>query len=546
MLKRVTSGFSALVLSLTSLFVFAPAIASAAVDVCTWDGSASLNWNTAANWTCATDGEAVPGAGDSLVFDNSDITSPNNQLENDISGGSFANITFQGDGAYSFSFEGNAFTLTGTITDDSTEARYPSIGNDMVIVGDKTLSIGSSSSLYLYGDLTGSGNITKTGAGYLYLGGNNAGHTGAVNVNGGSLGVSAGGLASTGGVTVNNTADISLTDCTVNTYTGSLTLDGASSIPSGEFKRPKFSVSNVCKGGGGLATEVYGVPATGDPIIFSGSLSLANDITFSSVASSNKFTGALYGKYKFIQEAGEASTVVIESSNNGSAMANGTYSAEIVTKTLADDLPESTVELSGRTVITINGKRSDVTVRSGGTLKGNGSVKALNVLAGGYVAPGNSPGCLSSNNLRIAGTYIVEIGGTAACTGYDQMKVTGTVDLTNGLISAAIVNKYQPVAGAKYTIIDNDGADKITGTLKDLAEGATFKTPSGTVLKISYVGGDGNDVTLTVVSVGTPDTGFGMLLNSPLTILAAATLAAGAILMMSRRLAPATAKRSRR
>src|SRR5690606_39240512 len=49
-----------------------------------------------------------------------------------------------------------------------------------------------------------------------------------------------------------------------------------------------------------------------------------------------------------------------------------------------------------------------------------------------------------------------------------------------------------------YTIIDNDGADAVTGTISGLAEGATITAGgNGTVLSASYTGGTGNDFTLT-------------------------------------------------
>lgn len=544
MLKRVTSGFSALVLSLTSLFVFAPAIASAAVDVCTWNGSVSLVWSNADNWDCATDTTSAPGAGDSLVFNNTGLLLSAMTLDNDIVGGSFANITFEGTGSNGFTVTGNAFALTGAIS-ITTENGYATFTAPVALSGDKTLSLDGFKTLTFAGNLTGSGAITKTGTGNLYLEGDNSEYSGAITISGGGLGASSKGLATSGGTTIANGANLGLNGCEPATYLGNITLTGASSRPSGEYPAAKlFTSSGPCTGGGGVE-ESYGNFTANNTTTISGNITLGSDITFSSYSKITKFTGAISGNHKMVIEAGNSATIVVESSANTSGMPNGTYKSETIQKTLTDT-STATLGIYGNTVVTVNGKRGNTTVIDGGTLKGSGTVGDLNVGTGAYLAPGNSPGCLSSSNLSMTGTYVVEIGGTAACTGYDQMKVTGTVDLTNGLISAAFVNKYQPVAGAKYTIIDNDGADKITGTLKDLAEGATFKTPSGTVLKISYVGGDGNDVTLTVVSVGTPDTGFGMLLNSPLTILAAATLAAGAILMMSRRLAPATAKRSRR
>lgn len=544
MVKRLISIASALLLSLSSLFVFAPMIASAAVDVCTWDGSTNTNWNTAANWTCATDGEAVPGTGDSLVFDNTGKTGAALTLNNDITGGSFNDITFSGTGIGQFTIGGNSLTLTGNISITS-DAGDAAIQAPLVISGDKTLNYDGY--LSLSGNLSGSGAITKSGTGTLVLDGDNSSYTGALTVNSGSVSATAKGLAGTGGRIFNAGSDLNWGDCDTSTYVGDITLNGASSVPTGPGGSagiPKLYTYTGCTAGGGGADETYGSAVRSGMITLNGYVSLGSDVTFNSYAKTTKITGAFTGNHKFVIDPGSAATLQVASDDNSSAMPNGTYTSEVLSKTLTDSTTTN-IGIFGNSVITINGKRGDTTVTEGATLKGNGTVGNLSVTAGGTVSPGNSPGCLSTSNLSLLGNYTIELSGTDACTGYDQLKVTGTVDVTNAIPTATFVNNYHPKANASYVVINNDGTDKVTGTFKDLAEGATFKTASGSVLKVSYVGGDGNDVTLTVISVGTPDTGFGMILNSPITVLAGATFAAGAILMMSRRMKPAT-KRARR
>lgn len=552
MLKRIVSGISAFIVSLSSLFVLAPTIARAAVDVCTWDGSSSLDWNTAANWTCATDGSAVPGTGDSLVFDNTGLSLSVMTLNNDITSGSFANITFAGTGSNYFTLSGNAFTLTGNIS-ITTENGSASIDTPMIITGSKTLDFDGYISMG--GNLSGSGSITNNGTGYLYLSGDNSSYAGTLTINGGSVGATAKGLAGTGGRVFNDGSTLYWTDCESTTLEGDITLNGASSRPEDSDEIPAipklYTSVGICGGGGG-ADEEYGsavIPNTVATI--SGNVSLGSDVTFNSFNKVTKLTGAFTGGHKFVVKPGSAATILVESEDNSSSMPNGTYISETLQKTLTDST-DASIGIFGNTVVTVSGTRGTTTVSDGGTLKGTGTVGDLYVTVNSFLAPGNSPGCLSSSNFDLSGEYQVEIGGNDACTGYDQLKVTGTVTLkattdgsTAGTIKASIVDSFKPVVGAKYTIISNDGADAVVGTFNDLAEGATFKTESGTVLKVSYVGGDGNDVVLTVITVGTPDTGFGLLLNNPLGLLAATSLAAGAILVMSRRLKPAT-KRARR
>jgi hypothetical protein len=52
--------------------------------------------------------------------------------------------------------------------------------------------------------------------------------------------------------------------------------------------------------------------------------------------------------------------------------------------------------------------------------------------------------------------------------------------------------------GQVFTVIDNTAAAPIAGTFHNLKEGKTI-TVNGSELQASYTGGDGNDLTLTVV-----------------------------------------------
>jgi hypothetical protein len=131
---------------------------------------------------------------------------------------------------------------------------------------------------------------------------------------------------------------------------------------------------------------------------------------------------------------------------------------------------------------------------------------------GGVLAPGESSGCLTTGNLTFesGSTYEYEIAGTTECAGYDQTRVFGTVTLGNGTLDVRLLDDFTLQPGQTFKIIDNDGADAVGGTFSDLAEGATF-TVDGAVFRISYVGGDGNDVVLSVVTV--PDAPILVLLS---------------------------------
>jgi len=70
--------------------------------------------------------------------------------------------------------------------------------------------------------------------------------------------------------------------------------------------------------------------------------------------------------------------------------------------------------------------------------------------------------------------------------------VTGDVELGNALLIV------RPNVNAAVTLIHNQGAGRVTGTFLGLPEGTVFG--NGNLVRISYTGGGGSDVTLTPVS----------------------------------------------
>jgi hypothetical protein len=119
------------------------------------------------------------------------------------------------------------------------------------------------------------------------------------------------------------------------------------------------------------------------------------------------------------------------------------------------------------------------------------------------VSPGTSPGVLTVNGnfaQTASGTLSLELNGPTAGTEYDRLAVAGTVTLA-GQIAATL--GFTPTPGQSFVVIDNAGTDAVVGTFTGLAEGATLPA-SGHSLRINYAGGDGNDVTLTVLAPPAP------------------------------------------
>jgi fibronectin-binding autotransporter adhesin len=523
MIKKLFSFGSALVLSMSSLFVLVAPHAFAAAK--TWTGATSANFNVAGNWSPS----GVPTTGDVLTFDTAQTS--RFTLNNDLTAGtSFGGINFVGqfsDGTFAIS--GNSLTLTGGIS--IANDNYADIANDLTITGAQAITTTGASSVALDGAVTAAGTLTKAGTGQLVLSGNNTGLTGAVVVNQGELyaqGVSSLGTTG-GGTTVNDGANLLLESCANNaTINEPLTLTGASPTPTGDLPTAKLTVTPaLCTTDFPTESEQYGaITDNSKNLTLSGAITLGSAVTFAGLTQTT-MTGAISGNYPINLVPGYGGKLVVNSSANTSGTTNGTYTPAAFTKTLSDSQPSSSVRVSGTAEITITGARGAVVV-DGGKLKGTGTVGALSLSGTGTVAPGMSPGVLNTGSLTLSGgTLEEEIGGTAVGQ-FDQLNVTGTVALgTATTLSTSLVNSFKPVAGNSFVIINNDSTDAVTGTFSGLAEGATF-TLGGSVFKISYVGGTGNDVVLTVQGVpSTPNTGLHLLTSNPTVTLAATLLAAG-------------------
>ena len=155
--------------------------------------------------------------------------------------------------------------------------------------------------------------------------------------------------------------------------------------------------------------------------------------------------------------------------------------------------------------LVVNGSLGGETqVSSTGKLSGTGTTGIVRA-SGGTVAPGSgSPGTLRTGNVTLDGssTFALQFASPANAS---QLAVTGTVTL-NGDVELALAPGFTPATASTFVVIANDGTDPIEtfgGTTffsiagNQLSEGETF-TAGGASWTISYVGGTGNDVTLTM------------------------------------------------
>ncbi len=200
----------------------------------------------------------------------------------------------------------------------------------------------------------------------------------------------------------------------------------------------------------------------------------------------------------------------------GSSVDNGLYDfIEISDLTGAGSLtsvadPDREVYVSGNNPFTgstvVNGDwyiagslgSSSVDVTSTGGVRGTGTINApVTVENGGNLGAGRI-GSLATGSLSLASGSAVTLAMAAPTPGsYDQFNVQGNVSLGGATLNASLATA--PNAGAQFEIIDNQGSNPVSSTFAGLPEGTVFSI-SGYPFRISYQGGDGNDVVLTALA----------------------------------------------
>jgi autotransporter-associated beta strand protein len=142
---------------------------------------------------------------------------------------------------------------------------------------------------------------------------------------------------------------------------------------------------------------------------------------------------------------------------------------------------------------------SPVTLSGNSRLEGNGRVGSVALSsANAVLTAGASPGILTCGNLNPSGSGsgIVgfELNGTTPGSGHDQLDVRGTVNLTGLTLQGTL--GFASSLSNQFVLIRNDGADPVVGNFNGLPSGNSLSL-GGESFRISYTGGDGNDVVLT-------------------------------------------------
>lgn len=326
------------------------------------------------------------------------------------------------------------------------------------VVDNGLLIFNRSNDLAFNGVISGSGAVTQDGAGTTTLVGINS-YAGGTTINAGilkvssdaNLGAAAGALTFNGG-TLQTTADMASGRNTTLTSTGTVLTDAGTT----------FTLSGLISGAGSLTKSGAGrLVLMADNSYSGGTTIAAGQLQLGNSGTSGWITGDVLNNGSLVFNRSDNVGFGDLISGTGSVVQNG---AGIVTLTANNSYLGSTTINAG--TLRINGDQSAATglvaVSSGATLGGSGIIGGdVNVVDGGILAPGNSPGTMTINgNLLLSSGSVLnfEFGQADVAGGplNDLVNVGGDLRL-DGTINVD-VSAGGTFGGGIYRVFNYDGA----------------------------------------------------------------------------------------
>jgi hypothetical protein len=453
----------------------------------TWTGNGrDALWSNPANWTTS----AAPDARDAslqLVFPVHARASQ--QPVNNIPGLVVTSLTLSGSNyeldALSAS-HGLAIAAGGTVTCSGTNNSVAPLLGLSVNSGIANVAVAGSAVFHVHSAIAGPGSITKSGTGTWWIEGAAPNTFAQLFVTGGLAGLNkpAGTTAVGGGVEIHPGGTLRLNAANQIPDHGEVVMVASSlaALPVLDLNRHDETVAGL---------SGTGVIELGDTISFPLPLGSAT-LTIDQTNATRVFSGPIHGVGGSIRKRGPGSLSFNYSLLPG-AGAVSTYSG--LTDVVAGEVyfnrpvPNTGVQVSG--AAQVGGTRTP-----GIAGAPTASVGRLN-LAFGACAPGahalgvETPLASGGLGMRSSSRFVARL---VSPTVYHRANVSGQVWLEGPVLELAA--DYQPSAGTTFTLIDNAGTDAVIGYFAALPEGAALEA-NGLKYRVSYVGGDGNDVTLT-------------------------------------------------
>jgi hypothetical protein len=475
--------------SLLVLCLFASLRALAATHV--WTGAADDHFSNSANWI---GGSPAGDASAAISFP----ASSRPTATNDLNGLTAQSIAFSAGG---FTIGGNAITLAANATVIDTSLGTNAISCNLVLAGDIAVavngSIYDSKGLTLSGVISGGGGVTLRGGGHLvYTGSQPNSYSGSTHVLYGELQLKkaanvtaiAGDLVvendgfnyDYGYLSIFNDEQIANSAHVTVGYLG--TLGCAATETLGPVTLTRSSTLQT-------AAQWSGTYSLTGTIIFAGDIEIAGtsqgDIhtygTFllQGMRTINATTDyGIWSNYSGPGQATAGSGIIL----NSAATGDGTFTDALDFRQATYDGPTT---IKGGSV-RIDAPHSAVDLQNG---RYSGHCKSLTAKGGGLYLHSYLGGVTSDGDVKLSPpvTLLYEVGAA--------MTMNGALDLGSATLQIDSGSAFN--YGAVFKVIDNTSTKPVTGTLANLPEGSMVANR----YRISYAGGDGNDVTLTDVGL---------------------------------------------
>ena len=477
--------------------------------------------NSGANWV----GGVAPVATDSLFFGGTTGLTPNNNF---AASTAFAGITFNA-GAGAFVIAGNEINLTAGVTNNSANAQTISANlnhtanrfhnaatADLIYTGQvksSRINKEGANTIWLMGALDNSSLGCNLTNGTVILAKNSASNVRAlggvtiVNTNGilrvygpgtdqiqfGQKVTMSGGVfqvANTNGLTLNTTSE------EINALTGI----GATSIVENGLANSTNTL--VIGGGFGGARGIYGGIIRDGAGVFN--LRIYRPGNINTFNGSHTYSGTTQVQVQNNDGTGANTRMIM----NGTHVGGGDY-------TISSSQADRPAALGGTGIIsaTVANFNALASLSPGGALASDANNSVFS----------DTTGILTFSNavnLTTATTTLdVQLNGTTAGSGYDQVVIAGSGSFSNNNANLKLTLGFTPATGNKFTIVKVAGTDSgtnvgifatLNGVATDLSQGATFVDPgSGKNIRISYRAegstfdagaGLGNDIMLEVLA----------------------------------------------
>ena len=452
----------------------------------TWSGNGRDDfWSNPANWTTSP---PLSGETDLILIFPPDTPATQDAI-NDIPGLVVTSLTLSGHG-----YRLSALTEQAQLTLAAGATLTCSGSNNLVLSslvlkvenGIANLAINGTAEFRIQSAILGPGSITKSGTGTLRLEGLNSNTipqffaTGGVTIFAKPAGINAIG----GNVEIHPAATVQITSSNQIPDTAEVVMHA-----SGLAALPAFDLN-------GNHESLGAVSGTGVLQLGNGLLILDQP-----TGTSRAFSGPIHGAGGTILKRGQG-VLSLNYSLIPGAGAVSTYSG--ATYVEAGELyfnrsaPFTWIRVPGSALV--GGTRTPGVV--GAPVPAVGPV----VMIDGVFAPGSHllglSDPLTSAGLNLSGSTRFH-ARLQSHSIYSRVNVIGSVALQQPVLDISV--SFTPAAGTEFPLISNDNTDPVYGYFAGLPEGAAISA-DGVKYRISYQGGDGNDVTLTRVGVELPPT----------------------------------------